>query len=425
VDARGSLTILGATDYARPAVGDWKTRRALLRRQDLSAPERGTLSGVNRCDSRHALRMGSEWGSLWYVALFLHLLAGIVFQGRGGSGSSLSLTGLGASCSSDSVCASSHCVSGAFCETACDGVCISCDPTGHCTSTPPTDPRCPAMDCPADSACRSYQQGAAFQCVQFGECGSECTFTNQPQGTTCGSELACDGNGSCEPASPAGLALGAPCGADSACTSSHCVSGLCCDTVCDVACTTCDTTGHCVATPATDVRCPVSACPVDTACRSYQEPPVSTCSQFGQCSRQPACGHVETARGTSCDANTFCDGTGDCSLRANGYPCTADTDCMSGTCVAQHCGIRSCDQLSTVSVAGLELATVLQSSSPSGNPVGGAVLLMGDVSAVAHLCFDTAEIPVMFSDGSNAMIPDPPGNNWESRCQGDRPEWRG
>jgi hypothetical protein len=92
------------------------------------------------------------------------------------------------------------------------------------------------------------------------------------------------------------------------------------------------------------------------------------------------------------------------SLSANGATCSIDSACMSGTCVQNKCGIRTCSQLSSVSLASLEITGIIESSAPSGNPVGGAILLMGSFATLSQLCFDATPLSAMFNDTFNVMI---------------------
>ena len=92
----------------------------------------------------------------------------------------------GTACSSASACASGFCVDGVCCESACDGICVSCDQAGQagkCSAyTAGSDPQ---KECGLGSGvCRSTCNGA-------GAC-------DYPQyGTPCGTCKECDGTGAC------------------------------------------------------------------------------------------------------------------------------------------------------------------------------------------------------------------------------------
>jgi hypothetical protein len=100
------------------------------------------------------------------------------------------------------------------------------------------------------------------------------------------------------------------------------------------------------------------------------------------------------------------------SSRANGpgAACAQDADCQTGTCVQQVCGVQDCSQIGAgASLEKLEVTDMLSSSAPSANPVGGAILLMGNFATASRICLDDQELTPHFNDGVNAMLTVPSG----------------
>jgi hypothetical protein len=157
--------------------------------------------------------------------------------------------------------------------------------------------------------------------------------------------------------------------------------------------------------PVDDVACGPLACPADTPCRQYtNQTAMARCQAVGQCKTQATCVATNAALGTSCASGLVCDGLGGCSLSVNGATCATGATCQSGACVQGHCGVLTCQQLGKSALGPIEVSGLLESSAPSGNPVGGAILLSGTLSTVTHLCFDGGELSQLYNDQWNVMF---------------------
>jgi hypothetical protein len=312
----------------------------------------------------------------------------------------------GAACADGRQCTTGHCADGVCCDTACDGVCLTCNPPSSPGTCSPiaagARPRL-ASDCPADDAATCAGNG---MCDGHGACGK------YPDGTPCGDGTCnagsivggkvCDGNGRCLPGpvvtcapflcdastSPprclqscttsaqcvAGRpcedgscgkkADGAACTSDEQCQNAHCVDGTCCATACAGACTSCNQVGH-------EGTCrPVAAGGADPhgLCTDSRTADPASCGSSGVCDGQGGC--LKYAADTvchpaSCTAavltrTSTCDGQGTCqggvvqscnpfgcrNGQCNGA-CTGDADCAAGnTCNAttMSCGLKGIGQ---------------------------------------------------------------------------------
>ena len=146
----------------------------------------------------------------------------------------------GQTCGAASECASTHCVDGVCCNSACDGTCMACNvPTslGTCSAAPAgTDLH---NDC-------SWQ--ASSTCGNTGTCDGNGACAMYPDGTVCAATYCmagvvhpastCNGNGSCEAASTiscngftcdsSGTGCETTCNQSTPCMSTHfCSSGQC------------------------------------------------------------------------------------------------------------------------------------------------------------------------------------------------------
>ncbi len=125
------------------------------------------------------------------------------------------------------------------------------------------------------------------------EMGEDCDDGNVTPGDGCGARCNTE------------LPLGAACAIDPDCRSGFCVSGICCDRLCDGDCEACASSGLCTPEPST------------TVCRSPAD----------------ACDAVETCDGSSgfCPADLLePDGT----ACPDGDLCNGDERCVSGSCIA-------------------------------------------------------------------------------------------
>ena len=112
----------------------------------------------------------------------------------------------GTACTDANACLSGFCADGVCCDSACTGACHSCNlsrSAGTCTAVAAGDD--PRNDCPDDGAMTCKRDGA---CDGQGACrlyasGTACGATSCANGTTEMAAPACDGAGTCAPASPA------------------------------------------------------------------------------------------------------------------------------------------------------------------------------------------------------------------------------
>jgi hypothetical protein len=228
------------------------------------------------------------------------------------------LARLGESCTGDAECGEGHCTVGAdgvtrCCDSACSGLCRTCDATGRCDDAPPNDSRCSSVDCPVDDICRDYPDDiTANLCRGFGVCrnAADCTPTELRPGAEC----ACG---------PSGCSLGAgvPCTSGDQCASGLCeatsAGGLvCCAEACAALGSTCSASGvACVQCEGTSAQCNGTT---STACNAG-------ILEVNEC-------------GDGC--NTV---TGSCNeLRAAGTGCEVAAQCTSGVCSLDVTGTNRC-----------------------------------------------------------------------------------
>ena len=184
----------------------------------------------------------------------------------------------GQACAAATECGSGYCVEGYCCDSACTGTCKSC----ALTSSPGT--------------CSDISVGQA---------------DNFPTGTCTGAK-ACDGHGKCK------AGIGQTCKDNSDCANNTCADGVCCKTLCNGNCMSCNlatTKGTCAFDPV-DTKSP-DCLGKDPACG-------------GKCDGKGNCDFPGV--GLSCGTCEACDGTGRCFKMP-----TDDT----------RCGVIDCDQLDT------------------------------------------------------------------------------
>jgi Cellulose binding domain len=251
-----------------------------------------------------------------------------------------SLAALGAPCTKGADCASTFCADGVCCNSACDGICVTCDATNNVGTCLPaevnSDPRDDCKDegatscgkngtCDGTGSCQLYVAGVV--CQAAGCTGSALTFAGRCDGmgtckaqpnqscapyvcntsganagsckTVCTADADCSSGNSCNNGSCGLKPPGASCSANADCMSTHCAQGVCCSTACTGTCMSCaiaKSQGTCIAVP------------------QGQDP-------LGQCADQGA---------MSCLTDGFCDGKGACEDYAAGTSCGPDM-CSAGT----------------------------------------------------------------------------------------------
>ena len=303
----------------------------------------------------------------------------------------------GRACATASQCESGQCVDAVCCESACDGVCRSCNATGsegRCTMVSAGED--PGNDCPQDplamcqrdgtcngaGSCRLYTAGtecaagrcqtttefAASTCDGAGTCRAgasrTCPGGGTCMGTSCGSSCSTDGN--CQTGffcdqnvCRAKRSRGAACTGPAQCASGFCADGVCCATACTETCHACNAgsnVGTC--TPVAAGQDPRNVCPTD---------PAASCARNGACNGAGACQFY--AAGSSCGSST-CSGTTETpAATCNGLgTCTpaAARDCGGFTCGGSAC-YTSCS-------SGAQCNAGYSCAGTSCQPLGGLVL---------------------------------------------------
>lgn len=285
---------------------------------------------------------------------------------------------LGQACKGDAECGEGHCIVGSTgaalcCDSACDGLCRTCDATGRCDEPPAADQRCASVDCPTDDACRDYPEDiVGGSCRAFGACRTnvDCTATELRPAAECTcAEAGCV------------LALGASCSVNDQCATGACeatASGtqICCATACAVAGSTCASSGSgCVDCEGSGAECVgtisrscANGIVAEQVCGNGCNPETGLCAELRtagtvcevteQCV-SGACSVDVTGTSRCCDpacaaAGRVCgtDGTCVCAsnqqevgavcLSSNGAACVAGTECASSACVPTLAGTSVC-----------------------------------------------------------------------------------
>jgi hypothetical protein len=289
----------------------------------------------------------------------------------------------GAVCTLDTDCASSLCVDGVCCDSACSGTCRSCkvtgsvgtctlvpsgmDPRGSCKGTLPGSDAC-AGTCDGAGACKFSNLGVAcstagcaadgyirlagacdgagncyappdstkncngFACytdpaTSMAKCRTDCT--TDPE---CASKFYCQsgadggtdagGSSSC----PSAFPLGHACDRNAQCLSGTCSDGVCCNINCDQcgSCNLVGSVGTCMPVPAgTDPNgdCIYSASDPSGKCGG-------TCDGHARC--------VFPAAGSTCGLCSTCDGAGKCNVKPDDDT-ACNTIACSGLNAASNC----------------------------------------------------------------------------------------
>jgi len=287
-------------------------------------------------------------------------------------------------------CLSGFCADGVCCNTACDGMCVSCDQTGSEGQCRPVGRGLPHDKCMAQerSTC-----GTTGVCDGFGSCAVYDADTTCISPTCSGSSAnspgTCDGNGTCQapgqvdcsPFMCSGTVcstmcttdadcvapntcvngscgkkpMGASCKAAGECLSNFCVDGFCCESACDGACRTCGSSGS-------PGRCLDVAAGRDDPHHQCKDTGAASCGTDGTCDGSGACRQYgtdtmcapETCTAGSYTAASTCSEGGQClpppsrtcyPFACNGSHCfdvcTQNSQCVSpNTCVNGSCGLK-------------------------------------------------------------------------------------
>ncbi len=235
-------------------------------------------------------------------------------------------------CSTGGECASTFCIDGHCCNSACAGSCESCS-SGTCSPRPPS---------------ASVPSCAPYRCDGIsGACPTSCASDMY-----CSGNDFCDANGACLPRK----AQASACAADNECLSWHCADGYCCDAACSGPCDRCDgadqgwpgtTNGTCVIAPA--------GYPGDPACTAY------ACT-----GSNPTCTGTQCSGDSDCATGYYCADSGTCvEQKAEGAKCNDAAGvncheagcrvCATGHCVDGACCDSACDgQCQACDISGSE-----------------------------------------------------------------------
>jgi hypothetical protein len=271
----------------------------------------------------------------------------------------------GHACAEGAGCASSFCVDGVCCASACEGPCRACNVAGlegTCNAVPSGED--PDDDCGQEAVaicgldgtcdgrggCRRYPRGtecgpgscaasiehAASTCDDDGRCvaGASRTCATMCKGgscgTTCASASECQDGFFCMGTCTLKRPVSAACTGGAECGSGFCVDGVCCDNECKQSCYACNlpgSAGTCTVVPAAaDPRHDCAAEPAAGCGRA------GGCNGKGGCLLHPAgtvCAEASCAGGRQSAAGT-CDGLGTCAPGAA-------HDCGAYTCGAAAC----------------------------------------------------------------------------------------
>jgi len=237
----------------------------------------------------------------------------------------------GQTCSLGTDCASSYCVDGLCCNTACSG---GCD---ECASSPGKCSIVAQGNAGASPSCGAYVcNGSLASCPTV--CAND---------TDCASGYFCAANATCQARKSNGVACNIASGGDCrtsgcrVCSSNNCIDGYCCDTACGSACDACNgaALGWSGATNGTCAIAPVSY-PGSPSCGAYACNGASATCATG-CTSDAQCG-----------AGSYCNAAGACvAQKAQGSACNLATDCrvsgscracVTGNCVDGYCCNTAC-----------------------------------------------------------------------------------
>jgi hypothetical protein len=327
---------------------------------------------------------------------------------------------LGVTCAADGECVSGKCVEGVCCDSACTGACRSCalaSTMGRCTpvAAGAVDSKGVCADqgattcgqngrCDGVGGCQQYKVGTvcapescsgnvytpASTCTATGQCAPPDSLPCAPytcNGNTCFDACTADANcvspNVCNGNSCGKKMRGASCSVANECQTGFCAQGVCCDSACAGACSSCalpGALGTCSTVP-NGTPDPAEIC-VDNgpascgltgkcqggACQKYAQgtacagssclpgtttfTPGSTCDGNGACVTPAASscfpfqcgGSVCKAACTSdldCSAPAVCT-NGSCGLKGAGKTCADGAECVSGFCAQGVCCDEAC-----------------------------------------------------------------------------------
>ena len=298
----------------------------------------------------------------------------------------------GQPCSAGTECASSFCVDGVCCNSACAGACHSCalsTSLGTCAPSPAgaADPRQTCADqhaascgtdgtCDGAGSCHKYPTGTECApescsggiytptslCDATGSCRTPEELTCAPfvcNGPrcfiVCADSTACSTGNVCTGTSCGKKPLGAFCSAGSECQSTICAEGVCCATACAGACQSCaitGTMGQCTAVVSGPDPAGSCADHGGTSCATDGKCQAGACEKYPQ---GTSCANAScAASGTTFTAGGSCDGAGTCVVPAptSCFPfacetnackatCANDADCAApASCINGSCGLK-------------------------------------------------------------------------------------
>jgi hypothetical protein len=322
-------------------------------------------------------------------------------------------------CTLGTQCASGFCVDGICCDSACTGKCTACttalkgqgpngvcgfivantDPNNECPGTVGTGACFGINLCDGAGACQTQAAGNVCQpascqstdtqvnastCDQAGACVSNGTTSCSPylcSGntclTTCTSQAQCALGTQCIGGQCITLkANGLPCAAPLECQSTLCVEGVCCDTLCDGECDSCNAANKAGGSSGTcGPRKSGAACGGAPTCTSSSILTKHQCNGLGTCVADPdSCAPFACASGAclaTCSSSTDCTPPAQCVGNAcvivsdAGPPDDASTDDASTNDASTNDGATTEDGSTTEDAAPSEDASIEEDGSSS------------------------------------------------------------
>lgn len=177
-----------------------------------------------------------------------------------------------------------------------------------------------------------------------------------------------------------GIPQGEPCGDSSACATSHCVDGVCCDKACDGTCEACTAALRGVGAGA-GVCGPIAAGKPASECGPCGDARIGTCDGKGAC----------TAEKSACPGNFACASTTACATT-----CGRDSDCATGF----RCEAGAC----TPSKANCS-TDGKSSTGPDGRVTDCGPFACGSTGECLTVCTGTAQCqPGAICDGARCVV---------------------